>query len=186
MPCSRLSRQSVRENLFRRRRRPQGKLSSSDDTLAEAHSSLAASLCYYDFDFVQAAREFQRAIELNPNYATAHQWYGIVYFAALGRFDEAISEVKRALELDPLSLIINSDLGRTYYFARRYDEAVEQLHKTLEMDSNFYFAHRHLGCVLEVKGDFPAAIKEYQKARELNDDPRVLGIAWSRFCRLRQ
>jgi TolB-like protein/Flp pilus assembly protein TadD len=147
-----------------------------DDTLAEAHSSLAASLCYYDLDFVQAAREFQRAIELNPNYATAHQWYGIVYFAAQGRFDEAISEVKRALELDPLSLIINSDLGRTYYFARRYDEAVEQLHKTLEMDSNFYFAHRHLGCVLEVKGDFPAAIKEYQKARELNDDPRVLAL----------
>ncbi|MGB8803990.1 MAG: tetratricopeptide repeat protein [Chthoniobacterales bacterium] len=147
-----------------------------DDTLAEAHSSLAASLCYYDFDFAQAAREFQRAIELNPNYATAHQWYGIVYFAAQGRFDEAISEVKRALELDPLSLIINSDLGRTYYFARRYDEAVEQLHKTLEMDSNFFFAHRHLGCVLEVKGDFPAAIKEYQKARELNDDPRVLAL----------
>ena len=101
---------------------------------------------------------------------------GIVFWASLGKFDEAISEVKRALELDPLSLIINADLGRTYYFARRYDEAVEQLHKTLEMDSNFYFAHRHLGCVLEVKGDFPAAIKEYQKARELNDDPRVLAL----------
>jgi TolB-like protein/Flp pilus assembly protein TadD len=147
-----------------------------DDTLAEAHSSLAASLCYYDFDYAQAAREFQRAIELNPNYATAHQWYGIVFWATLGKFDEAISEVKRALELDPLSLIINADLGRTYYFARRYDEAVEQLHKTLEMDSNFYFAHRHLGCVLEVKGDFPTAIAQYQKARELNDDPRVLAL----------
>ena len=147
-----------------------------DDTLAEAHSSLAALLCYYDFNYAQAGREFQRAIELNPNYATAHQWYGVVFWASLGKFDEAISEVKRALELDPLSLIINADLGRTYYFAHRYDEAVEQLHKTLEMDSNFYFAHRHLGCVLEVKGDFPAAIAQYQKARELNDDPRVLAL----------
>jgi tetratricopeptide (TPR) repeat protein len=84
--------------------------------------------------------------------------------------------VKRALELDPLSLIINADLGRTYYFARRYDEAIEQLHKTLEMDPNFYFAHRHLGSALIIKGDFAAAIGEYEKARAVNDDPRVLGM----------
>ena len=130
MSCSRLSRQSVRENAFSKAEAAARKALELDDTLAEAHTSLAASLCYYDFDFAQAAREFQRAIELNPNYATAHQWYGIVFLQRQGRFDEAISEVKRALELDPLSLIINSDLGRTYYFARRYDEAVEQLRKT--------------------------------------------------------
>jgi tetratricopeptide (TPR) repeat protein len=120
--------------------------------------------------------EFRRAIELNPNYATGHHWYGLNCLLSLGRFDDAIAEVKRARELDPLSLIINADLGRTYYFARRYDEAIEQLHNTLEMDPNFYFAHRHLGAVLMVKGDFKAAIGEYQKARMLNNDPRVLGL----------
>src|SRR5213082_26819 len=102
-----------------------------EDALAEAHTALAQVHCYYDFDFSQATSEFQRAIELNPNYATAHQWYGNSALVALGRFDEAIAEVKRAIELDPLSLVINTDLGATYYRARRYDEAIEQLHKTL-------------------------------------------------------
>jgi len=147
-----------------------------DDTLAEAHTSLAGALFFYDFDFPQAAREFQRAIELNPNYATAHQWYGVNSLVSLGRFEEAIGEVKRAVELDPFSLIINSDLGRTYYFSRRYDEAMEQLRKTLEMDPNFYFARRHLGSVFAVKGALEAAIGEYQKARALNDDARVLAL----------
>src|SRR5213082_1832638 len=102
-----------------------------EDALAEAHTALAQVHCYYDFDFSQATSEFQRAIELNPNYATAHQWYCNSSLVALGRFDEAIAEVKRAIELDPLSLVINTDLGATYYRARRYDEAIEQLHKTL-------------------------------------------------------
>jgi tetratricopeptide (TPR) repeat protein len=102
---------------------------------------------------------------------------------SLGQFDHAIAEVKRALELDPLSLIINADLGRTYYFARRYDEAIEQLHKTLEMDPNFYFAHRHLGSALIAKGDFKAAIAEYEKARTLNNDPRILGLLAYAYAR---
>jgi TolB-like protein/Tfp pilus assembly protein PilF len=147
-----------------------------DDTLAEAHTSLASALFFYNLDFSQATMEFQRAIELNPNDATAHHWYGLDPLVSLGRFDEAIVELKRALELDPLSLVVNADLGRTYYFARRYDEAIEQLRKTLEMDPNFFFAHRHFGSVLAVKGAFAAAIGEYQKARALNDDPRVLGL----------
>ena len=94
----------------------------------------------------------------------------------LGRFDEAIAEVKRAVELDPLSLIINEDLGNTYYYARRYDEAIEQLTKTLEMDSSFYYAHWSLGVAFEAKGTLDAAIEEYQKARALNDDPFVLAL----------
>ena len=147
-----------------------------DDTLAEAHTSLASALFFYDFDFSQATVEFQRAIELNPNYATAHHWYGFEPLVSLGRFDEAIAEMKRALELDPLSLVINADLGRTYYFARRYDEAIEQLHKTLEMDPNFFFTHRHLGSVLAVKGALEPAIEEYQKAQALNNDPRVAAL----------
>jgi len=147
-----------------------------DDTLAEAHTSLAMALCLYDFDFSQAAREFQRAIELNPNYATARHWYGNITLAALGRFDDAIVEGKRAVELDPLSLINNADLGFDYFFARRYDEAIEQVRKTLEMDPGFYSAYLTLGQALEMKGARDAAIEEYQKARALNDDSSVLGL----------
>jgi TolB-like protein/tetratricopeptide (TPR) repeat protein len=147
-----------------------------DDTLAEAHTTLALAIWYYDFDFSQANREFRRAIELNPNYATAHQQYGNNTLSALGRFDDAIAEGKQAVELDPLSLVINSDLGVDYFFARRYDEAIAQLHKTLEMDPGYYFAHVMLGQTLEMKSAPDAAIAEYQKARALNDDPSVLGM----------
>ena len=147
-----------------------------DDTLAEARTSLALAIWLYDFDFSQAIREFQRAIELNPNYAIAHQQYGNNTLSALGRFDDAIVEGKRAVELDPLSLVINTDLGSDYYYARRYDEAIAQLHKTLEMDPGFYIAHLVLGQALDAKGARDAAIVECQKARALNDDPSVLGV----------
>jgi TolB-like protein/Tfp pilus assembly protein PilF len=147
-----------------------------DDTLTEAHASLAYVLHVCDLDFDGSTREFQRAIELNPNYATAHHWYGIELLASLGRFNEAIREVKRGLELDPLSLPINGGLGRTYYLARRYDEAIEQLRKTSEMDPGFYYAHWNLGSALAAKGAIDAAIEEYQKARALDDDPFVLGL----------
>jgi TolB-like protein/tetratricopeptide (TPR) repeat protein len=147
-----------------------------DDTLAEAHTTLALAIWLYDFDASQAIREFQRAIELNPNYAIAHQQYGNNTLSALGRFDDAIGEGKRAVELDPLSLVINTDMGSDYYYARRYDEAIAQLHKTLEMDPGFYIAHLVLGQVLDAKGARDAAIVECEKARALNDDPSVLGV----------
>jgi TolB-like protein/Tfp pilus assembly protein PilF len=147
-----------------------------DDTLAETRTSLALAIWLYDFDSSQAIREFQRAIELNPNYAIAHQQYGNNTLSALGRFDDAIVEGKRAVELDPLSLVINTDLGSDYYYARRYDEAIAQLRKTLEMDPGFYIAHLVLGQVLDAKGARDAAIVEIQKARALNDDPSVLGV----------
>jgi len=147
-----------------------------DDTLAEAHTSLAQVLYSYDLDFDRSIREFRRAIELNPNYATAHHWFGLGPLMRLGRFDEAIAECKRAVELDPLSLINNSDLGNTYLRARRYDEAIDQQRKTLEMDPSFFYAHYHLGRALEAKGALDAAIEEYRKARALNDDPQVLGL----------
>src|SRR6266496_4031539 len=147
-----------------------------DDTLAEARTSLAIAIWLYDFDFSQANREFLRAIELNPNYAIAHQQYGNITLSALGRFDDAIAEGKRAVELDPLSLVINTDLGSNYCYARRYDEAIAQLRKTLEMDPGFYIAHVVLAQPLEMKGARDAAIVEWQKARALNDDPAVLGL----------
>jgi TolB-like protein/Tfp pilus assembly protein PilF len=144
-----------------------------DDTLSEAHASLAVVLWGYDWNFAAANREFQRAIELNPNYATAHHWYG-ENLAMMGRFDEGIAELKRAQDLDPLSLIINADLGEVYTWARRYDEAIEQLRKTTEMDQSFYYAHWHLGMAYELKGSYQEAIAEYQKARGLGDDPFVV------------
>ena len=153
-----------------------------DDTLAEAHTSLALAIWYYDFDFSEAIREFQRAIEVNPNYAIAHQQYGNNVLSALGRSDDAIAEGKRAVELDPLSLIINADLGTDYYFARRYDDAIAQLRKTLEMDPGFYYAHVNLGSALEAKRNLDEAISEYQKARALNDDPFVLGLLGHAFA----
>ena len=115
-------------------------------------------------------REYQRAIELNPNDATAHHWLGNDSLAALGRFDEAIAEGKRAVELDPLSPVINADLGGSFYYARRYDESVRQLRKTLEIDPTFFYAHFNLGIVLQVMGDLPGAIAEYGRAKQLNDD----------------
>ena len=108
-----------------------------DDTLPEAHNSLALVLAYYEFDFAQSKKEFERAIELDPNYADAHHQFGNVNLIKVGEFDRAIAEGIRALELDPLSLIINADLSQNYLMARRYDEAIEQARKTLELHPRF-------------------------------------------------
>src|SRR5882724_7486417 len=142
-----------------------------DEKLAEAHNALALVLFLY-LDIAGSIPEFQRAIALNPNYATAHHWYGFNPLCTLGRFDEAIAESKRAVELDPLSPVINSDLGSNLMVARRYDEAIAQLRKTLEIDPTFSLAHGALGEALQFKGDLPGAIAEYTKAQELGADPR--------------
>jgi TolB-like protein/Flp pilus assembly protein TadD len=146
-----------------------------DDTLAEAHASLSLTRWSYDRNFAESCKELQRAIELSPNYATAHHWYG-ENLGDLGRFDEGIAELKRALDLDPLSLIINADLGEVYTFARQYDKAIEQLRKTIDMDQSFYYAHWRLGVAYELKGSHQEAIAEYQKARALDSDPWVLAL----------
>jgi TolB-like protein/Tfp pilus assembly protein PilF len=143
-----------------------------NDGLAEAHTSLGQVLFYYS-ECAQSVKEFERAIELNPNYATAHHWYSRGPLLMLGEFDRAIAEAKRALELDPVSLINNADLGFAYAVARRYDEAIDQLRKTIEMDPQFYIAHRDLGWALELKGATDDAIAEYHRALELNDEPVV-------------
>jgi TolB-like protein/Tfp pilus assembly protein PilF len=156
-----------------------------DDTLAEAHTSLGLVLSAYDFDFEQSLKEFERAIELNPNYATAHHWYGET-LGSIGRFDEGIAELKRAQQLDPLSLIINTDLGEVYMFAHEYDRAIEQLRKAIEMDPRFYYAHWNLGVALQLKGQLSEAIAEYRKAVELNDDPGVLALLGQAYARAGQ
>jgi TolB-like protein/Flp pilus assembly protein TadD len=146
-----------------------------DDSLAEAHTSLAY-VFYVDFENAQSVKEFERAISLNPNYAMAHHWYGTLLLSALGRFDQAIAELKRALELDPVVPIIGVSLGATYRQARRYDEAIAQLRDSVEMHPEFYWARRFLGLALESKGAAGEAIAEYRKAFELNDDPVVLAL----------
>lgn len=140
-----------------------------DDTLAEAHPSLAYTMSANDFDWQSADAEFRRAIELNPNYVTAHHWYAY-HLVSLGRLDSALVEIKRALEIDPTSLIVNTDTGHILYFARRYDEAVAQYGKVLEMDPNFRVAHWRLGEVYERQGLYTQAIAELQKALVTGDD----------------
>jgi TolB-like protein/Tfp pilus assembly protein PilF len=151
-----------------------------DDTLAEAHTSLANALAA-DLQLAESIKEFQRAIALNPNYATAHQWYGEALQSA-GRFDESVAELKRAHELDPLSVIINASLGGTLVYARRYDKAVEQLRKTIEMDPTFYVSYWFLGDAFRGKGDLSQAIAEYEKATQLDPDPAVLGALGNAYA----
>jgi tetratricopeptide (TPR) repeat protein len=110
---------------------------------------------------------------LNPNYATAYHWYGNANLLAYGHFDESIDAMKRARDLDPLSLIINADLGTSYCYALRLDEAIDQFNKTLEMDQDFYYAHVYLGRTYLLKGDFEKALDELQRAAVLSEDPRI-------------
>jgi len=141
-----------------------------DDSLAEAHASMG--LVYYAyFRGAESVKEFERAIELNPNYATAHHWYARLTLVMIGDLDHAMAEAKRAYELDPVSAIIHADMGGVNLAARRYDEAIQQLRATLEVDPGFYWAHRWLGMALELKGDTEDAIAEYKRAIELDDDP---------------
>jgi TolB-like protein/lipoprotein NlpI len=146
-----------------------------DDTLGEAHTSLANVFFRY-LELAHSAKEFERSIELNPNYPTAHQWYGRLTLLAMGQFDRAMAEAKRAVELDPISPIGRTDVATVYMVAKRYDEAIAQLRNTLEIDPDFYWAHRQLGLALELKGAPSDAVVEYQRASELNDDPRVLAF----------
>ena len=144
-----------------------------DETLTEAHTALGLISFTYEWNMVEADRHFERAIELNPNYATAHQWYG-GELGATGRFDQAIVEGKRAVEMDPLSLIANVELAATYGYARKNSEAIAQLRKTIEMDPNWYLARMVLCQTYSYEGKFAEAIAEGEKARALDDDPAVL------------
>jgi tetratricopeptide (TPR) repeat protein len=140
-----------------------------NDKLAEAYATHAYIREYFDWDFSNAERDFKRSLELNPNYPTARQWYG-EYLILMRRDAEAIAELKRAQELDPLSLIINRELGTAYSFAGQYDKAIEQLRKTLDMDSSFGPAHNDLGWTYTQKGLYEDALLEFQKAISLEDD----------------
>jgi TolB-like protein/DNA-binding winged helix-turn-helix (wHTH) protein/Flp pilus assembly protein TadD len=138
-----------------------------NNTLGEAHNSLAFCMDAFDWDFASAEKEFRRAIELNPSYATAHHWYAW-HLSLLGRNSEAISEMKKAKELDPLSLIISADLAELLLIAHAYDESIQQSRRTIEMDANFALAHNQLAQAYIQKYMFDEAVAELQKAIKLS------------------
>jgi TolB-like protein/DNA-binding winged helix-turn-helix (wHTH) protein/Tfp pilus assembly protein PilF len=138
-----------------------------DSALGEAHNSLAFVLDGFDWDFDSAGKEFRRAIQLNPGYATAHHWYAW-HLSLLGRYDEAIAEMRKALNLDPLSLIINADLAEILVLAHSYDESIQQSRKTIEMDPNFALAHNQLAQAYLQKHKYDDAVAELQKAVQLS------------------
>ena len=141
-----------------------------DDTLPEGHISLALVRENFDWNWAGAEKEFKRAIELNPNSAEAHHWYG-EFLTRLGRFDEARAELKKAQELDPLSLLINTSAGRELYYARQYPAAIEQFRKTLEMDRNFVPAQHGIELAYAQNGMFREAVAERQKVLTLSGSP---------------
>ncbi len=146
-----------------------------DDTLAEANASLGWISANYEWDWPAAESKYRQAIQLNPSYATAHQWYA-EYLSYMGRHDESVAEAKQALKLDPLSIIINTDLGQVLYYSRQYDQAIEQLQKTLELDPDFIVAHFFLAFLYAQKAMFDKAVATARRAVDLSagDDSLIL------------
>ncbi|MEJ7847836.1 MAG: tetratricopeptide repeat protein [Pyrinomonadaceae bacterium] len=133
-----------------------------DDRSGEAHATLGIILNLYDYDFAGSEREFKRALELEPNYATAHLRYSLL-LTLLGRHDESLVAIRRALEIEPLSVFVNRAYGDRLIDARRYDEAVVQLKKTLELDNNYALAHSSLAWVYQVQGNYAESVEEVAK-----------------------
>ena len=145
-----------------------------DDSLAEAHTAVAASL-QSAFHWDEALREYRRALELNPNDGNTHQWLGLT-LSWMGRQDEAIAELKRAVELEPLNLKYNSNLAQVYRDARRYDLALEQHQRTVEIDPNFASGHSDLAFTYRAMGRYDLWLKEWKRGAVLNDDKNELAI----------
>ena len=158
-----------------------------DNSLGEAHTSLAFCLGLFEWHWDAAEKEYLRAIALNPGYATAHQWYAM-QLSLLGRSDEALAEVRKAESLDPLSLVIGAGVADALFAARRYDEAIQQSRKALDMDPNFAIAHFELGQALAQKKMYEEAIAELQKANELSGGDTtciaVLAYAYAASARI--
>jgi eukaryotic-like serine/threonine-protein kinase len=167
-----------------------------DPNLAEAHTALAYIARTYDWDFPRAEREFGKAIELNPNYSVARDFYALL-LATLGRFDEAAQQADRAAELDPLSAEILNSRARIKYYARRYDDAIGFARKELEIDPDSQLAHGLLGSIYEMKQMKPEALKEinlsrtisgtdYEGAALFNESPQTSdwNAYWNKKCKI--
>ncbi len=147
-----------------------------DLDLAEAHTPLAALLWLHDWQWEEAQTEFNRSLELGPNYATANHWYA-EYAMTMGRHGEALTRMKKGLDLDPLSLIINVAVGWALYFARRYDEAIEQLRRTVDLDPNYPVTYWILGLLLRKTGCYELAITEGEKGVKLSGGSPLMRAA---------
>ena len=146
-----------------------------DETLAEAHASLAFIKFRWEWDRAETEREFLEAIKLKPSYASAHQWYSS-FLVAVERFDEAIAAAKRTEQLEPLSFVASSHLGWIYYLAGQNDKAVDQCKKILDLDPTSFPARRYLGLAYEQKGMYAEAISEFQKGVKLSGSPLMLAL----------
>ncbi len=165
--------QSVRKEQLAKGRAAAMKALEIDPLLGEAHASLGFHASSDRWDWTDAEQHFRRATELSPNYAFAHVWYGwhLLWF---GRFDEALNKAQRALELDPLSIVINQVMGQTYYFMRDYEEAIKWLKKTIEMDPTQNWPHLVLCLAYLEIGRNQEAIEELREADALDDNPLAL------------
>jgi tetratricopeptide (TPR) repeat protein len=139
------------EGVYPRAKELAEKALSLDDGIAEAHASLGETLMQHYLDWETAGAELDRALDLNPSYATAHMWRA-THHAVFGRINESLTEVRRAMELDPFSMIILTDVGKDLYLARRYDEAIDQYQKSLNVDPDFPIAHQGLAEVYVQNG----------------------------------
>ena len=155
---------------------------SLDDNLAEAHAALGNIIIYYDYDFAGAEREHKRAIELNPNYATAYHWYSELLMG-LGRHEEALAAIKLALEIDPLSLILNRQYGASLLFARQYDAAIAQMKKTVELDASFAVGHSTLSVSYRMKGNYAESVEELAKFQELIGGEQTAALMRESFAK---
>ncbi len=143
-----------------------------DDESAEAHTSRGRIMFHYDWEWPRAETEFKHAIRINSNYSIGHLYYAD-YLKAMGRFDEAITEIRRAQELDPLSLVINVGVGHVLYLSKRYDEAIEQYRKTVELDPSYMQARLWFGRPYLQKGMYDEAIAEVKEAVRLSGNSTV-------------
>jgi serine/threonine-protein kinase len=154
-----------------------------DSSVAEAHVSLGRVLTNYEWDLARAERAFRRAIALSPSYSVAHSWYGVWLLKPLGRFDEAIREIRIGMQLDPLAHFMHNNLGIVLYYARRYDEAIEEFRQALEAVPDWSFAHFCLARAYRAKGMLGEALAEYQTALRLNPyDAQVLAEIGSLYA----
>src|SRR5437667_964173 len=159
---------------FTRAREAALKALQIDPNLPDADTALGKIRNFADIDMQGSIREFERAIELNPNDASAHHWLGSGPLVSLARFDQAIAHCKRSVELDPLSPVMMVDYGSIFFYAKRYDESISVLRKAVEMDPSFGYAHQTPATAYEAKGDLPNATAEFEKAKQVDDAPEIL------------
>jgi len=160
---------------------PQGEIFAKkalalDPGSSEALAVIASAKALYQFDFEGAYRDYEKGVQLHPNDATTHHWFANDVLANLGDYERELAEMRRALELDPLSSILHNNTGNAFVHNGRFDEAIAEYRKAVELDSTFYLALWNHGLLLELQGKIPEAIAQYEKAGAITNDPTPLGM----------